>query len=230
MRRRIAITISFFAVVVFLLFSSAYSKSTIEPCSVSDSCPALVGYTLYADLKVSEVAALFQIDPLALLTANSIDTSIPDVSNRILPSGLFLRIPTLCSCSDGIRRSLSTRYTTRPADTLSSIAASVFAGLASPDQIRDANSLASADPDASLEVGENLVIPLPCSCFNNSDNFLPAIYLSYVVGPGDTVAGIAGRYSTTVTDIMNVNAMGMPVVKPGDILAIPLPGIFIYIL
>ncbi|KAK8930812.1 LysM domain-containing GPI-anchored protein 1 [Platanthera zijinensis] len=76
------------------------SKSTIEPCSVSDTCNALAGYTLYTDLKVSEVAALFQVDPILILTANAFDISIPDVENHILPSGLFLNIPTLCSCAD----------------------------------------------------------------------------------------------------------------------------------
>ncbi|KAG0471238.1 hypothetical protein HPP92_015784 [Vanilla planifolia] len=196
------------------------SKSTIEPCSGSDSCNSLVGYTLYTDLKVSEVAALFQADPVAILTVNAIDISIPDVENSILPSGLFLKIPIICSCADGIRKCLSTRYKTRPSDTLAFIADSVYGRLASPDQIREANSI--SDPSA-LEVGQTLVIPLPCTCFNSTDNFLPAIYLSYVVLVGDSVPGIAARYSTTVTDIMNVNAMGSPVVKAGDILAIPLP-------
>lgn len=179
-----------------------------------------MGYTLYADLKVSEVGALFQVDP----AANSIDFTLPDTANRILPSGLFLRVPTTCSCSDGIRLSLSVRYRTRPADTLASIAGNIFSGLASHDQIREANSLDSTDPSASLDVGQNLVIPLPCSCFNSTDNFLPAIYLSYVVQPQDTVPRIAATYFTPVTGIMNVNAMGTPVVKAGDILAIPLPG------
>ncbi|EHA8587335.1 putative LysM domain-containing GPI-anchored protein 1 [Cocos nucifera] len=198
----------------------SFSKSTIEPCTGSDSCPALLGYTLYADLKVSEVAALFQADPIAVLTANAIDISVSDVENHILPAGLFLRIPTLCSCSDGIRKSVSTRYKTRPADTLTSIANSIFAGLASPDQIREANGI--SDPSA-LDIGQTLLIPLPCTCFNSTDNNLPAIYLSYVVKAGDTVTAIATSYSTTVTDIMNVNAMGNPAIRPGDIIAIPLP-------
>ncbi|RWV85311.1 hypothetical protein GW17_00052908 [Ensete ventricosum] len=177
---------------------------------------ALLGYRLYADLKVSEVAALFQADPVALLAANSVDFSVPDVENRILPSGLFLRVPAACSCSGGIRRSLSTRYTVRPADTLSSIAASVYGGLASPDQIQEANNI--QDPSA-LDAGRTLVIPLPCTCFNSSDNFLPAVYLSYVVRQGDSVPAVAARYSTTVTDIMNVNNMGSPSIQQGDILA-----------
>lgn len=82
---------------------------------------------------------------------------------------------------------------------------------------------AITDPSA-LDVGQTLVIPLPCVCFNSTDNFLPAVYLSYVIKDGESVQAIAASYSTTVTDIMNVNAMGNPTVHPGDILAIPLPG------
>lgn len=207
-----------------LLFAfprTALSKSTIEPCTGSDSCASLVGYTLYADLKVSEVGALFQADPAALLAANAFDASLPDAEDRILPAGLFLRVPVTCACSDGIRKCVSVRYRTRPDDTLASIAGSVYAGLVSADQIREANGI--NDPEA-VEAGRFLAVPLPCSCFNSSDNMLPAVYLSYVVRGGDTVPGIAAAYATTVTDIMNVNAMGNPAVKPGDILAIPLPG------
>ncbi|KAI4337805.1 hypothetical protein L6164_016180 [Bauhinia variegata] len=195
-------------------------KSTIEPCSNSDSCNALLGYTLYTDLKVSEVASLFQIDPIALLTANAIDISYPDVEHHILPSHLFLKIPITCSCVDGIRKSVSTHYKTRPSDTLSSIADSIYGGLVSADQIREANSI--ADPSV-LDLGQNLVVPLPCTCFNGTDNSLPAIYLSYVVQPIDSLAAIAARYSTTLTDLMNVNAMGSSAISDGDILAIPIP-------
>ncbi|KAJ8480515.1 hypothetical protein OPV22_024242 [Ensete ventricosum] len=211
----------FIAFFSLLVITGVLSKSTIEPCSGSESCPALLGYTLYADLKLSEVAALFHVDPLAILAANAFDPAVPDVEDHILPAGLLLRIPTRCSCADGIRRSLAARYRTRPGDTLAYVAASVFGGLASPDQIREANSI--PDPSA-LDVGRTLVIPLPCACFNLSDNFLPALYLSYVVRPGDSVPSIAARYSTTATDIMNVNAVGGPAaISPGDVLVIPLP-------
>ncbi|XP_059630763.1 lysM domain-containing GPI-anchored protein 1-like [Cornus florida] len=194
-------------------------KSTIEPCSNSDFCNALVGYTLYTDLKVSEVAALFQIDPIALLTANAIDITYPDVENHILPSQLFLKIPIFCSCVDGIRKSVATHYKTRPSDTLANIADSIYGGLVSADQIKEANSI--SDPTV-LDVGQTLVVPLPCTCFNSTDNNLPAVYLSYVVQSVDTLAGIAGRYTTTITDLMTVNALGSSAIKAGDILAIPL--------
>ena len=93
----------------------------------------------------------------------------------------------------------------------------------SADQIKEANSI--QDPSV-LDVGQSLVVPLPCTCFNGTDNLLPAIYLSYVVKDVDTLAGIASRYTTTITDLMNVNAMGNPSIKAGDILAVPLPGNF----
>ncbi|KAG7032795.1 LysM domain-containing GPI-anchored protein 1, partial [Cucurbita argyrosperma subsp. argyrosperma] len=207
-----------FIVLASFLFNIAFisAKSTIEPCSNADSCNALLGYTLYTDLKVSEVASLFQVDPISILTANAIDVSYPDVENHILPSKLFIKIPISCSCVDGIRKSVSTRYKTRPSDTLLSIADTIYAGLVSfvrPNSI--------SDPSV-LDVGQTLVVPLPCTCFNGTDNSLPAIYLSYVVQVEDTLTGIAVRYSTTITDLMNVNAMGNPSIKAGDILAVPL--------
>ncbi|KAL5992897.1 LysM domain-containing GPI-anchored protein 1 [Asimina triloba] len=215
-----SLSFHFLLLSVSLLPSISFAKSTIEPCSVSDTCPALVGYSLYTDLKVSQVASLFQIDSISLLSANAIDISYADVENHILPAQLFLNVPLTCSCSEGIRKSVGTRYKTRPSDTLSFIADTVFSGLVSADQIRDANGI--SDPSV-LDVGQTLTIPLPCTCFNGTDNGLPAVYLSYVVRPGETVAGIAARYSTTVTDVMTVNAMGSTAVKAGDILSIPLP-------
>lgn len=200
----------------------AVSKSTIEPCSGSDACTAMVGYTLYTSLKVAEVATLFQVDTVALLAANAFDVSGPDdLDHHILPAKLFLKVPVPCPCTLGIRRS-SARYRTRPSDTLPFVASSVYSGIVSPDQIADANSI--PDPSAPLDSGISLTIPLPCTCFNSSDNSLPAVFLSYVVSPSDSLSAIAARYFTTVTDVMNVNAMGSMAVRPGDILSVPIPG------
>ncbi|KAK4352723.1 hypothetical protein RND71_028241 [Anisodus tanguticus] len=212
---------------LFLLLSLSFihpttSKSTIEPCSNSDTCSSLLGYSLYTDLKVSEVASLFQTDPISLLTTNAIDISYPDVENHILPAKLFLKVPVTCSCVDGIFKSAFVHYKTRPSDTLSLIADTIYGGLVSADQIKEGNSNAVGPDPSVLNVGTNLWIPLPCTCFNGTDNNLPAIYMSYVVRPVDTLAGIAARYSTTLTDLMNVNALGGPSIKEGDILSIPL--------
>lgn len=110
---------------------------------------------------------------------------------------------------------------TRPSDTLASISETVYGGLTSADQIKDANAISD---QSGLDVGQTLVIPLHCTCFNSTDNSLPAIYLSYVVKDGDTLQSITAEYATTITDIMNVNSLGSPSVLPGDIISIPLPG------
>ncbi|WVZ11581.1 hypothetical protein V8G54_016111 [Vigna mungo] len=77
----------------------------------------------------------------------------------------------------------------------------------------------SSDP-LVLDVGHNLVVPLPCTCFNRRHNYLPSIYLSYVVNPMDTLAAIAARYFTTLTDLMNVNDMGSAAISDRDILVL----------
>ncbi|KAI4976301.1 hypothetical protein ZWY2020_049908 [Hordeum vulgare] len=83
---------------------------------------------LYADMKVSEVAALFGADPAALLAANALDFASPAPPTG--SCGLLLRVPTCCACADGVRKSVSVRYAARPADTLATVADVVFAGLA----------------------------------------------------------------------------------------------------
>ncbi|GJV73564.1 LysM domain-containing GPI-anchored protein 1-like protein [Tanacetum coccineum] len=213
--------------VILIFVTTVTAKSTIEPCSTTDTCTSLLGYTLYTDLKVSELASLFQIDPYNLLAINSIDmTSSPDVTSHILPSQLYVKIPVICSCADGIRKSVNTHYKTRPSDTLSSIADSVYGGLVSSDQIKDVNDV---EDSGVLDVGMDLKVPLPCTCFNGTDNNLPAVYLSYVVRSVDTLAGIAARYKTTVTDVMTVNSLGNAAIEDGDILAVPLSGVFVHV-
>ncbi|CAI9787039.1 unnamed protein product [Fraxinus pennsylvanica] len=209
-------TILTFLLVATFLRPLATAKSTIEPCSNFDTCSALVGYSLYTDLKVSELASIFSVDPISLLLVNAIDISYPDVENHILPAGLFIKTPISCSCVDGIRKSSSTVYKTRPSDTLASISAVIYGGLVSADQIKGANPKAALSDPSVLNIGTKLNIPLPCTCFDNKDNDLPTIYMSYLVTPTDTLMGLAARYATTLTDLMNVNALGSPAIEEGD--------------
>ncbi|KAL6655471.1 hypothetical protein ACP70R_006297 [Stipagrostis hirtigluma subsp. patula] len=197
----------------------AASKSTLESCSSSTSCPALLSYTLYADLKLAELAALFSADPLAILAANAIDFAVPDPADRILPAGLPLRIPVPCACSDGIRKVTSVRYVARPGDTLESVAAAVYGGLTTPDWIRDSNGML----DAAVDAGTTLFVPLHCACLGGVDSGAPAVYLTYVVAGGDTVPAIARRYRTTANDLMSANDMATADVAAGDIIVVPLP-------
>lgn len=207
-------------VLLLLLVSSrTLSKSTIEPCNGSNTCNALVAYFLPADLKVSEVATRFQVDPLSILGANGFDPLTSDSQTQILPAGSFIKVPIKCQCVNGIRKSMSTVYTVQPIDTLSGIADSVFGGLVTWNQIEAANNITDG---GVLNIGQSLVIPLPCSCFNGTDNGFPAVYMSYAVRSGDSLASIAITYNTTVTDLMDVNSLGSFQIAAGDIIAIPL--------
>lgn len=208
---------------VFLLLlvaSRTLSKSTIEPCNGSDTCNALVAYILPADLKVSEVATRFQVDPLSILGANGFDPLTSDSQTQILPAGLLIKVPLKCQCVNGIRKSMSTVYTVQPIDTLRGIADVVFGGLVTWDQIMAANN--NITDGGGLNIGQSLVIPLPCSCFNGTDNGFPAVYMSYAVQSGDSLASIARTYGTTVTDLTSVNSLGSFQIAAGDIIAIPL--------
>ncbi|RLM84906.1 lysM domain-containing GPI-anchored protein 1-like [Panicum miliaceum] len=199
---------------------SALSKSTLESCASSTACPALLSYTLYADLKLAEVAAHFAADPLAILAANAIDFAVPDPADRILPAGLPLRVPVPCACSDGIRKATSVRYVARAGDTLASVAGSVYGGLTTADWIRDSNGMPEG---AALDAGTTLFVPLHCACFGGVDSGVPAVYLTYVVAEGDTVPAIARRFRTTGNDLMSVNDMAAADVAAGDIIVVPLP-------
>ncbi|GLJ20472.1 hypothetical protein SUGI_0372430 [Cryptomeria japonica] len=179
----------------------------------------MVGYNMHTDLKISEVASSFQVEPVALLGVNGIDVSYPDIENQILPTKYFVRVPVTCNCVNSLRQCSSVTYKVRASDTLYNIANSVFGGLVTAEQVRVVNSI--SDPNL-IDLGQSLTIPLPCSCFNGTDNGLPAIYLSYVVQPGDMLAGLGVKYGTTVTDLMTVNALGATAIKAGDIIVVPL--------
>ncbi|KAK0586488.1 hypothetical protein LWI29_007883 [Acer saccharum] len=118
----------------------------IEPCKTSDSCPSLLSYLVPYDSKLSEIAYRFQVNVLDILGANSINvptnTQLDSLENQIVRAKSLIKVPISCPCVDGIRRSLSTAYVVKPADTLDSISEG-FGGLVSDEQIRSVNGIIS---------------------------------------------------------------------------------------
>ena len=210
----------------FLLFSVlclVQTKSTIEPCNSSNSCPSLLSYLLPWDSMLSEIATRFNVNVSDILAANSVFPITPSCAHEILRAKSLVKIPIACPCVDGIRRSMSTIYTVQAADTLASISDG-YGGLVSADQIKSVNSINATNP---LTDGGTLVIPLPCTCLNNGGT---AIYMSYVVQKGESLESIAAVFGTTVSDLENVNGLGQATVDPGDILSVPVAGWYINIL
>uniref|UniRef100_A0A5B7BY32 Putative lysM domain-containing GPI-anchored protein 1-like n=1 Tax=Davidia involucrata TaxID=16924 RepID=A0A5B7BY32_DAVIN len=207
------------SLLLFVFLSITQAKSVIEPCNSSDSCTSLLSYHLPWDSKLAEIAYRFQVNISDILASNSIDPTQPSSWNLILPSKSTVKVPISCPCVDGIRRSLSTLYTVRAVDTVDSISEG-YGGLVSAEQIRSVNGINVKNPVTS---GQSLVIPLPCTCFNNNNNGATAVYMSYVVQSGESLGSIGAEYGTTVSELEAVNGLGQPQVDPGDILAIPLP-------
>ncbi|KAI4990172.1 hypothetical protein ZWY2020_038535 [Hordeum vulgare] len=200
--------------------TSASKPTPPEPCASATACPVLLSYTLHADLKLAELAALFAADPLAILAANAIDFAVPSPSNRILPDGLALRVSVPCACSGGIRRATSVRYVSCPGDMLASIASRVYGGLTAPDWIRDSNGILGAAE--AVDAGTALAVPLHCACFGGWTT--GARRVPHVRGgQRDTVPAIALRYQTTATNVMSVNDLATADVAAGDIIVLPLP-------
>ncbi|KAL7223260.1 hypothetical protein ACSBR1_024841 [Camellia fascicularis] len=93
-------------------------------------------------------------------------------------------------------------------------------GIVSTEQIKIVNGANETNP---LISGQRLVVPLPCTCFNNGDSGATTVYMSYVMVKGENLGHIAGEYRTTVNDLESVNCLGQCRICRGDVLAIPLP-------
>ncbi|RDY11104.1 LysM domain-containing GPI-anchored protein 1, partial [Mucuna pruriens] len=205
----------------FLLLSGVCvvdTKFNIEACSSSDSCPSLLSYLLPWDSKLSEIATRFHVKASDILASNSVFPITPSSADQILSAKSLVKIPIWCFCVDGIRRSISTTYTVHAADTLASISDG-YGGLVSAQQIQSVNSINATNP---LTCGATLVIPLPCTCYNNVNNGGTAIYMSYVVQRGESLGSIAAMFAITIYDLETVNGLGDAAVDPGDILSVPI--------
>ncbi|WRX19560.1 LysM domain - like 5 [Theobroma cacao] len=198
------------------LIPVTHSKSTIEPCNSSDSCVSLLYYILPYDSKLSEIAYRFGVNPFDILGANPI--SPKTLGDEIFKAESVVKVPIPCSCVDGIRRCMPPTYTVRPADTAASISEG-FGGFVSAEQIRSRNGINATNP---LTSGQSLVIPLPCTCFGNVSNGIPAVYMSYVVKSGESLSSIASEFGTTAMELEAVNGLGQAVVNSGDVLFIPI--------
>lgn len=182
----------------------------------ASTCQALVAYAPPNATTLAAVRALFQLrSHRALLAANDLSLSTPPSAQA--PSPLRVRLPCLCSGGAGATFQRPT-YRIRAGDTLDAIARGVFAGLVTYQDIAAANNV--SDPN-KIAVGQELWIPVPCSCDPVGGE--PVVHYTYVVSPGSSVAGIAQDFGTTEATILALNRM--PDAKSllaGQVLDVPL--------
>ncbi|KAL6844899.1 hypothetical protein ACP4OV_025558 [Aristida adscensionis] len=185
----------------------------------AQTCQALVSYAPpngTAAATLAHVRELFQLrSHRALLAANGLPLSTPPSAPA--PAPLRVRLPCLCSGGAGATFQRPT-YRIRAGDTLDAIARGVFAGLVSFQDIAAANNI--SDPN-KVAVGQQLWIPVPCSCDPVAGQ--PVVHYTYVVPAGSSLAGIAQELGTTEETILSVNRMpDAKSVLAGQVLDVPL--------
>lgn len=100
----------------------------------------------------------------------------------------------------------SAGYEVQPGDTLAKIATEQGSTVA---ELVDLNGLSNPD---MIRVGQVLTLPSESGP------------VSHTVAPGETLAGIAGTYGTSIADIVAANSLGNPdLLRIGQILTIPGP-------
>ncbi|XP_039824168.1 chitin elicitor-binding protein-like [Panicum virgatum] len=185
----------------------------------ASTCQALISYAPpngTAAATLAAVRALFQLrSHRALLAANGLPLSTPPTAPA--PAPLRVRLPCLCSGGAGATFQRPT-YRVRAGDTLDAIARHAFAGLVTYQDIAAANNV--SDPN-KVAVGQQLWIPVPCSCDPVGGD--PVVHLTYVAPAGSSIAGIAQEFGSTEETILAVNKM--PDAKgllAGQVLDVPL--------
>lgn len=201
-----------------LFFSAIISASSVSfNCTTGPTCQALVGYKATNATTVTSIKDLFEVRTLkSLLAANS--WPLTD-TNRSIPAGSVVRVPFPCLCRNGT--GISNRrpvYTVQAGDDLDTIARSKFNLFVTYQEIAAVNNI----PNPNLiKVGQNLWIPLPCSCDDVEGD--RAVHYAHVVESGSSVAEIAQQLGTTEDTLMKLNGIKNPKdLLAGAILDVPL--------
>lgn len=89
------------------------------------------------------------------------------------------------------------------------------------EEIQAANNI--SNPDLIL-VGQNLTIPLPCSCDDVGGEAV--VHYGHVVAPGNSVELIAQQYNVSQDTLMQLNSLSVnQSLLAGDVIDVPLKGI-----
>ena len=161
-----------------------------------DAPPAEGGrYTVRPGDTLSAIAARFGTTVQALVQANGIRN--PD----LIHAGTTLRVP-----GGEAGPAPATSYTIRPGDTLSEIAARMGTTV---QALAQANGIRNPD---LIHAGATLSLPAGA-----------ATSASYTIQPGDTLSGLAARFSTSVGALMAANPgiRDSNLIHAGDTLRIP---------
>ncbi|KAK4848246.1 hypothetical protein QYF36_010726 [Acer negundo] len=188
--------------ILLSLSSLFFSSSTAQnfKCNTPGICSALVGYAPHNITSLSDILNLFNIKNLRdVLGANNLPLTTP--KNYTVEAKKTIKIPISCRCSNGTGVSYNRPvYTVKKNDTLFLIASEVFSGLVVYEKIVEANKIPNANV---IEIGQNLTIPLPCSCDDVDGD--KVVHYAHVVQSGSTLKSIAKEFGTDEDTLKKIN-------------------------
>ncbi|CAN6480892.1 unnamed protein product [Victoria cruziana] len=207
---------------LFLLLLGAFTVSGVAAqgfnCSTNTKCQALVGYSPKNASTLSAIATLFGLKShSSLLGPNALPFNTS--KHHKISAGQTVRVPISCRCSGGRGYSDgSPRYVVKPGDFLDRIARDVFSELLTFNSVAIVNNISNPN---LIQVGQNLSIPLPCSC--DQGEAFPIEHYAHVVAKGSDLAGIANQFGTDQKELMLLNGISNPTsLQAGQVLDVPL--------
>ncbi|KAL9244814.1 hypothetical protein vseg_018539 [Gypsophila vaccaria] len=208
---------------LFIITTAIITATSAQPppsftCRTTSTCKSLIGYISPNTTTLSHIQALFQVKTLrTLLGVNSLPPTTPP--NFTVAANSTVKVPFPCRCFNGTGLSNKVpKYKVVKNDGLSHIAAQVFSGLVTYQQIQAANGIKDAN---LIIIGQELWIPLPCSCDDVDGE--KVVHYGHVVAKGSSVDGIASEFGTTSQTLMNVNGIKDPKgLIAGQVLDVPL--------
>ncbi|XP_017236735.1 lysM domain-containing GPI-anchored protein 2 [Daucus carota subsp. sativus] len=213
-------TLPYFIIfLLFILTTTPPTKAQPFSCKPSSKCNSLIDYVSPNDTTISNITTLFGISKnlLSFLGANNYPpTTLPSLAIKAKQT---VKIPFPCRCANGTGTSDGLPvYKVVPEDGLFHIASDIFGGLVLYQQIQAANNIADAN---KILVGQELKIPLPCSC--DEVDGQAVIHYGHVVPAGSSVEAIAKQFDTTQETLLKLNALADPAdLKAGVVLDVPL--------
>ncbi|KAL9370594.1 hypothetical protein Peur_035734 [Populus x canadensis] len=196
-----------FAIILMclLVYSSFTTISVAQQafkCREGTTCRSLVGYKSPNTTSISSIQKLFGVKNLhSLLGANNLRSSTSP--NYMIQEQQVIKIPIPCICFNGTGASNKMPiYTVQPDDGLYYIASNVFMGLLTYQRIQQVNKIENAN---EIDVGQELWIPLPCSCEEVEGERV--VHYAHLVEEGSTVEEIAEKFGTTNDTLYRLNGI-----------------------
>ena len=207
-------------VLLFITLATTSTAFTCNTTTAKSTCHSLVDYVSPNTTVLSTIQSLFQIMRFHdLLGANGFPNSTSP--NETLQAQQRIKIPFTCRCENGT--GVSDRapvYTVKKDDGLYHIAAEIFSRLVTFAEIAKFNNIPNPD---NITVGQELWIPLPCSC--DDVEGVKVVHYGYVVESGNSVDQIATEFGTTRDILLKLNGIANASgLQANQVLDVPLRG------